>query len=385
MVSRFLPLMFLMSLFTCQPRMQVVDYFNQQPPTTEPAIFAPGVISQLGRLEHGISFASDGRELAFGILDKENYSGSIYHAEKTGRKWDEPRPFEKLGEASIYLPYFSPNGSALLYTQSKDDSDSYVTDIWMMRKKEGAWSTPEVLGMPISSMAREATACITLDNTVYFSSNREGNGLADLYSYALDGSDYETANPIKAINTERDEESVFVAPDGSYIIFSRYSTNDSGPDLFISYQDANSEWTDPVALNYKINSNQWERRPFVSFDDKYLFYTKMEISNNVIVESDIYWVSTEKVFSPFVYRKLEHKRIQVNKETRISVPLDYFSDVDGRKLQLDVVDAPRWVNYDDASHTLSLKPQGPGEYDIVFTATDEFANVTMDVVKIIVE
>ena len=385
MVSKFLPLMFIMSLFTCQPRMQVVDYFDQTPPSDVPAIFAPGVISQLGRLEHGISFAPDGKELAFGILDKDDYSGSIYHAEKAGRVWNEPKPFQELGEASVFLPYFSPDGNSLLYTKSKDDSNSYVTDIWMMAKNEGNWLTPKELAMPVSSGAREATASITLDNTIYFSSNRDGNGLADLYTYALEGSDYETANPIKVINTVRDEESVFIAPDASYIIFSRYSTNDSGPDLFISYKGANREWIAPVALDYKINSSQWERRPFISFDNKYLFYTKLEINDNVIVESDIYWVSTEKVFRPFVYRPFEDQTISVGKETRVSLPSDYFRDVDGSELQLDVVDGPKWAKYDDSSCTLSLKPQQRGEFELVFTATDAFSNVTMDVVKIIVE
>ncbi|WP_418360946.1 hypothetical protein [Sphingobacterium detergens] len=73
----------------CKTIIDSADYFGQACPDSIPVVFAPGTISVKGRLEHGISFTSDRRELAFGILKKDDFSGDIFYAKKINESYPD--------------------------------------------------------------------------------------------------------------------------------------------------------------------------------------------------------------------------------------------------------------------------------------------------------
>ena len=50
-------------------------------------------------------------------------------------------------------------------------------------------------------------------------------------------------------------------------------------DLFISFRDEDGNWRKPQNLGDRVNTQYWERRPFVSFDGKYLFFASNRILN----------------------------------------------------------------------------------------------------------
>lgn len=376
----------IIGLISCKKNTVIVDYFAQTEPENTPIVFAEDIISVKGRFEHGISFTPDSRELAFGIFNKEDFSGNIYYSKKSDNKWTTLKKFEPLQNESVYLPYFAPNGNSLLYAQSKPDTNSYFTDIWMLKRINDLWAQPVKIGSPISSLSRESTACMTLNNTIYFSSNRDGNGLADLYCSSLENGAYKNVERIDSICSVRDEESIFIAPDERYIIFSRYATNDNGPDLFISYRDFNGNWNPPTLLDSTINTADWERRPFVSIDNKFLFFTRQFFDDKGLTESDIYWVNTQKVFKPFVFNPITVKPIKLEKETELSIPIEYFSDIDSKDLKINLKQGKfDWIKFDNEKMTLTMQPNKVGEFDLIFTAIDEFSNETENKIKIIVE
>lgn len=386
MIKKVISSLLLLILIYCQSSTESINDFGYTSPDTIPRIFAPDVISIKGRLEHGISFTPDAKEVAFGELNTEDFSGEIYHAKKINNTWSEPTVFEPLKGESVFLPYFTPDGRSLLYAKSDSTSDNYITNIWILNKDKATWAKPKQLNPPISSSSRESSACMTLDRTIYVSSNRDGNGLADIYRSSLQHGEYTNIAPIQAINSERDEESIFIAPDERYLIFSRFTTTTNTPDLFISYQDSDGNWTPPSVLDTTITTAQWERRPFVSIDNKFLFYTTMTFEASVMVESDIYWVSTQKVFKPFVFRFITEKTIKVGKETQIAIPSDYFKDIDNEKLDLRFESKNEdWVTFDSEKRILVMQPTAIGTFEFTFTAVDASSNETSDTLKIIVE
>ncbi|MFZ7132864.1 MAG: hypothetical protein ACOWWR_10940 [Eubacteriales bacterium] len=385
MIKKFLPFLFILLLIGCRPSTKSTEYFGQTNLDTIPVIFAPELISIEGRLEHGLSFSPDSRELAFGILNKDDFSGKIYYSKKVDDNWTEPIVFEPLKNESVYLPYFSPDGKSILYAQSRPDTNNVFTDIWILKKNNGYWIQPEKMDSPISTLTRESSACMTLDNTIYFSSNRDGNGLADLYFSPIENGEYLDAERIDSICTVRDEESIFVAPDKNYIIFSRYATNENGPDLFISYQDSKRNWTKPCLLDSTINTSNWERRPFVSIDNKFLFFTRMTFNQTGIAESDIYWVSTQKVFKPYVCNSLPDITVKVGKSFEVSIPADYFKDIDDKQLNLSINHYDLdWLEFDNKSMKLSGLPTLIGDFELIFMAVDKHFNKTENKIKITV-
>ena len=386
MTNRFLAFIFSILLIACQSPIEPVDYLGQTQPDSTPVIFAPDIISIKGRLEHGISFTPDTKEVAFGILDKDDFRGDIMYAKKEDKHWTTPTIFEPLKNESVFLPYFSPDGTSLIYAKSKADSINYVTDIWRLTKNTNQWNHPQKIQGPINTTTREASACMALNNTLYFSSNRDGNGLADLYVSSSENGNYTDAKRIEVICSGGDEESIYVAPDESYIIFSRYGNVEKGPDLWISYQDAKQNWTKPKLLNTTINTTNWERRPFVSNDQKFLFFTTLTFDESVMTESDIYWVSTQTIFTPYVFNPISEKTIKVGEETKITLPSDYFKDIDNDQLEIHLNnESIDGITFDSKNRTLIITPKKVGELELILTATDSFSNKTDDILKISIE
>ncbi len=378
-----LPILFSF-LLSCQPSAEQSDYFGQNYPGPTPVIFAPDIVSVKGRLEHGISFTPDADELAFGVLEEKDFNGKIFYSKRIDESWTEPIVFEPLKDKSVYLPYFSPNGRFLLYTQSKSQKENVYTDIWRIEKKNDNWVSPELIPAPVSSSSREANACMAYNGTIYFSSNRNCEGKEDCYTADLfyskpEDNGYNDVEIISELNSSNDEESVFISPNEEYIIFCRYTGQESGVDLYISYRNVNDQWTEPQMVDSTINSQYWERRPFVSNDNKFLFFTRLQIDETGLNESDIFWVNTSRLFKPFVYNPLGNITIPSGTEFQVSIPGDYFKDIDDDQL-IYALNSPEldWLNFDSEEMMLSGVAPIEGEFELIILATDKNLNTTED-------
>lgn len=376
---------------SCAQQPRFPDYLGQKNPDSIPTIFAPGLISVKERLEHGISFAPDLKEMFFGIIHNDKYNGELFYSKRIANKWSEPKIFEPLVNKSVYLPYLSPDGKKLLYAQSRSDSDDQITDIWMLEKVNYKWTSSKLLPQAINSNARESNASMTLNGTIYFSSNRNCIGINDCYTADLFFSkrinnEYQNAEVISAFQSTNDEESVFISPKEDYIIFCRFSTDGNGTDLLISYKDIKDQWTVPELMDASINSKDWERRPFVTFDNEFLFFTRLQIDSNELIESDIYWVNTAKVFKPYIYNSLSDKTVLPGKKFKISIAKDYFRDINDQDLIYTIkADQYEWLNVDQEQMILSGNAPNDGACEIIVTATDKSNNKTVDSFVIMVK
>ncbi|NHF60113.1 hypothetical protein FK220_012215 [Flavobacteriaceae bacterium TP-CH-4] len=392
MIKRIIPFLTIIAMMGCKTNNGINDYFGQSEPETTPIVFGADSISLKGRFEHGISFTPDARELAFGILGGNAVKGKIYYSKKIDGQWATPKDFNPLKNESVFLPYFTPDGKSLLYTQSIPDTDQlYITDIWKLDKINGDWDFPKKIPTPLSSKTREATASMTYDGTIYFSSNRNCQGkencyTADLFYSKLVDNEYQNVKEISKLNSSNDEESVFISPKEEYILFCRYTDNETFVDLYISYRDHNNHWTEPQLLDATINSKDWDRRPFVSIDNKFLFFTRLEIEENKLTESDIYWVNTTKVFKPFVNHPIPDITLQVDEKFEVQIPADYFKDIDDNQLTLTINQNEfNWLEFDGKKMKLSGLPTLEGNFELIFTAVDQFSNRTRNSIKVTVK
>lgn len=391
MLRNFILIIVIITNTNCKTSKVTLDYFGQPEPKTIPVIFGEDVISKKGRFEHGLSFTPDTRELAFGIFDKNADRGSILYAKRVNNKWTTPENFRPLKNESVYLPYFAPNGKSLLYTKSIPDTNSlYITNIWKIENIDGKWNSPQKIKPPINSLSREATASMTNDGTIYFSSNRNCEGkencyTADLFRSRLINNEHESVEYLSALNSSNDEESIFISSKEEYILFCRYNDDETFVDLFISYRNHNDMWTQPQVLDKSINSNDWERRPFVSFDNKFLFFTRLKIEEYNLIESDIYWVNTSKIFKPYVYNPPPVKKLKVGEKFELQIPQDYFKDIGTEQLTLNINNSEfDWLEFDRKEMKLLGTPTLEGKFELVFTAIDEANNITKDKLEITV-
>jgi hypothetical protein len=288
--------------FTSNNGQETIRDLETNPPGKTPEIFAPGFVSVKHRFDYGISCSPDFKEFAFGILDIKDESGQIYYSKKIDNKWIAPENADFLGNSSIFLPSYTPDGKSLLYTQTQQDSATYITDIWMVNRLDNGWGKPTRLPEPINSGTRESSVCMTLNKTIYFSSGRNCPGVAycpaTIYCAKSDSEKYRKVDRVIQLNVKGDNESIFVSADESFALLSNVAPKENNSDLYISFRNQDNVWSQPVRLDSSINTKDWELRPFVSANNKYLFFTRMTFDKTGPVESDIYWVDIERLLKP---------------------------------------------------------------------------------------
>ncbi len=123
-------------------------------------------------------------------------------------------------------------------------------------------------------------------NLYFAGQSTDSRGLSDIYLARFAGGKYERpVNLGEPINSAEGETTPFIAPDGSYLIFSRQY------DLWASFRGTDGAWLPPVKLGPEINSLSIELCPIVTADGKYLFFLSQRDG-----ESHAYWVSAQAVF-----------------------------------------------------------------------------------------
>ncbi len=267
------------------------SYLAQKKPTTTPQIFAKDLISKTTQSEFGSIFSKDGKEFFYGI-DIDGRAEIHYVQFKKG-KWTAPITIlchEKYGYND---PFLSSDEKELYYISNQPmdgKGEPKDIDIWYSKRTKNGWSAPINAGPNINSSKNEYYISFTNKGKMYFASNvnakedRQHN--FDIYTSERINQQYQPKEKLgTAINSLAYEADVFIAPDESYIIFcaARRSVGLGRGDLYISFKDADGNWTPSKNMGEPINSKNHELCPFVTADGKYLFYTSNQ---------DIYWVST---------------------------------------------------------------------------------------------
>jgi len=187
-----------------------------------------------------------------------NQDEDLFVTYKAGDEWGEPeRMDEKINteenEASIGL---STDGDLLLFFRSEYNAGNIFSS---KNKNDSAWSKPSLMTQEINTKNRETHACISPDNqSVYFTSDRpEGYGGLDIYVIRrLPNGEFGEPRLLGPnINTEFDEETPFIHPDGQTLFFSSQGHKSMGGfDIFYSKMDENYEFGKPVNLGFPINT-----------------------------------------------------------------------------------------------------------------------------------
>jgi hypothetical protein len=124
------------------------------------------------------------------------------------------------------------------------------------------------------------------ERNVYFAGQApDSRGMQDIYLARFSGGRYEKpVNVGEPINSAAGENTPFIAPDGSYLIFERHY------DLWVSFRGEGGAWAEPLKLGPEVNSPSIELCPVVTADGKYLFFLSQRDG-----ESQAYWVRADVI------------------------------------------------------------------------------------------
>ena len=269
-------------LISCQPKEIRIDYFGQTPPDITPKLFAPQVICLEDRFEAKGAFSPDGNSFYFTIANSDFTQQKIFFCEFINGKWTEADTASFSKKYNNHEPFFSYDGQKIYYSSDRDkDTTSNLRDLYVSEKMDGSWSESIKLPEPINSDYTELVFNQSAKGTIYFTSDRPGGiGEWDIYSVKN--------NNVVNIGSPINEGFAWdpcIAPDESYLIFNSFKEDGYGEsDLYISFKE-NSNWTEPENLGNQINTAANEYGPFLSPDNKYLFFVRHDG-----IRGDIYWV-----------------------------------------------------------------------------------------------
>jgi len=307
-------------------------YLGQNPPGMRPELFAPGIIS-CGTYDYHGTFSPDGKEFYFG---RQIGRALVWFTEEKNGKWTKPQIAPFYGKIKWHdrAAMFSPDGNKIFFTsyRPKDGSDERLgsSNIYYIERLDEGWSKPIDPGQNINTDITEANGSMDLEGNYYFNSRRtNGVGSNDIYYSNYKNETFGEAQLLSdSVNTIESETYPFIAPDSSYLLFTRVIRGGKYGftiEIFISFKTTEGQWTKAKSMAEVLNCDYRDSAPFVSFDGKYLFFTRykkaqkfdknthhtyqelMEIFDspeNTIHHGDIYWVDA-KIIEQFKFDNIE--------------------------------------------------------------------------------
>jgi len=227
--------------------------------------------------ETQVIFTSGRKGSTGGLRTNEGgYYEDIYISFKKDGVWSTP---ENMGEninterhdAAVAL---STDASTLIIFRD----DFGVGNLYISVKDSTGWTKAKKLTKNINSKSNETHAAFSHDGQrLYFVSDiKEGFGGKDIYfsNKLPDGTWGYPQNLGSLINTEFDEEGVYVHPDGQKLYFSSKGHRNMGAfDLFYCNLIGDSAWSAPINIGYPINSTANDVFAVFSADNKRAYYS----------------------------------------------------------------------------------------------------------------
>lgn len=231
------------------------------------------------------------KELKKGKEGKEN----VYSSGSKNNKWQTANALSAtINEPNRFNSAIAISNDGQHLLLYRDDINANG-DIWESFLKGVEWTEPVKMPEPVNSPKHESSASISPDgNTIYFVSEREGgHGGRDIWFCTKDktnGSWGKAQNIGPEINTNGNEEGVFIHPDGKTLYFSSTGHGGIGQyDIFKSVFEKGS-WSKPVNLGDPINTPENDLFFVMAANGKTAYYSSSFHKDNA-GKKDIYEIS----------------------------------------------------------------------------------------------
>jgi len=265
-------------------------YFGQRPPGMLPELFAPKIFNA----EHGyhfpVIFSPDLTEAFWKPMERGNY-GFMYSKMGDG-VWSPPRRIKFGMEMGLGDAAFSPDGNRLYFLSFHPPKagDTERERIWFVERSANGWSEPEPIDEVILAHPTHWTFSFAKNRNLYFTSEIEGvRGEQDIYVARFDGEKYLPPEDLgEAINSDGIDLAPYIAPDESYLIFTRSGKDTKKTDLYISFKKLDGSWTKALDMGPEINTEYHDLVASVTPDGKYLFFLSQREG-----KYRIYWVDAK--------------------------------------------------------------------------------------------
>lgn len=214
----------------------------------------------------------------------------MYRDIVNGGRWSAPAWAAFSGpKVNDDVPFFSQDGKRIYFISSRPlpgEKQERGEGIWYADRTPTDWSEPRPLDPAVNAHAMHWSFSLDRTANLYFGGRAPDSlGSGDIYLARFEGGKYtEPVNLGPPISSAAEETTPFIAPDGSYLVFSRQY------DLWVSFRGADGTWAVPVKLGPEVNSPGFELCPVVTADAKFLFFLSARGG-----ESHAWWVRADVI------------------------------------------------------------------------------------------
>lgn len=225
------------------------------------------------------TLTADGQTLIFTRYNRPAMAEDFCQSRKRDGQWGKAvRMAEPLNsEENEGAGCISQDGRILYFTACGRKDGMGRCDLYISYRKEGGWSQPQNLGPAVNTGGWESQPCLSIDGqTLYFVSDRkDGLGGMDIWrSTLVEGQWSKPVNMGPGINTKGDEKSPFISFDNNTLYFSSNGhIGMGGLDLFMCRRTDDTSWSEPQNLGYPINTQGDESSLIVSPDGSTAFFS----------------------------------------------------------------------------------------------------------------
>ncbi|MCB0764269.1 MAG: hypothetical protein R2815_13645 [Flavobacteriales bacterium] len=187
-------------------------------------------------------------------------------------------------DAHDYCPLVTADGNTMYFTSRrqgtrggmKDPTGQWFEDIYVARRIDEVWTNAVNVGMPLNTLVHDATVGLSPDGSsmiVYRTQRDLVSG--DLYEARMHALEWQEPQLMtERINSPSHEPSASIAPGGDEIYFTSDRPGGyGGRDLYRIRRLPNGEWSLPLNLGPRINTEYDEDAPFIHSDGTTLFFS----------------------------------------------------------------------------------------------------------------
>jgi len=228
------------------------ERFGQPLPGSTAEPFGRAILPPEYRIHGTVAFSPDGVEAYWAVL---NFGAKPRRAILMSRlesgAWTAARlaPFSDSPYDDV--PFVSPDGVKLFFISARPLEPGGKLDterIWVVQRNGALWGDPEPLPPSINQLPgiHHQVSTDAKGNLYCAAEGRNGYGQLDIYRAEMRNGVYQApVNLGPVINGSAGDATPFVAPDASYLLFTRYA--DKRSSVFVSFR-RDGQWLAPIDL-----------------------------------------------------------------------------------------------------------------------------------------
>jgi Tol biopolymer transport system component len=227
--------------------------------------------------EFGGSLSRKADRFFFNRTDSTRAHIELLYSERKNNAWQMAVPI-RFSDTSIrdVDPFVTAKGDFMYFSSDRTHPDLPAGyNLWYSSQQDGEWSNPLPLDTLVNSGHDEVYCSLALNGTIYFA-RFEGN---QSHIYFARPHENRFTAPVRLNIPLADTIRInnpAISPDESYILFVSAQLNGvRNPDIYISrrLRLGTNSWSSPENLGPKVNSSSVEFAPFISPDQKWLYFT----------------------------------------------------------------------------------------------------------------